>query len=90
MNNSNFIFPQKTLFHPQKYQHLFRFLNKKKPEDKLNLWVKKPFLEGKIRLFLLINKIFLIRSSLIINFYTLTKTTKSNLNMIKSSLLGTI
>ncbi len=90
MNNSIFVFPQKTRFHPQKYQHLFSFLNKKKPEANLDLWVKKCLLEGKITLFLLINKILLAKSNLIINFYTLTKTTKTNLNMIKSSSMRTI
>jgi len=32
MNNSLLFFPQKPYFYPQNYQHLFVFLNKKKPE----------------------------------------------------------
>jgi hypothetical protein len=88
MNNSIFIFPQKAQFHPQRYQHWFSLLNKKKPEDRLDLWVKKWPLPGKVKLFSLINKFLLAKPNLIINFYTLSKTTKTNLNMIKSSSLG--
>ncbi len=88
MNNSFFTFPQNNRFHPQQYQHWFSFLNKKKPEGRLNLWVKKWLLKGKTKLFLLMNKFFSMKSNLVINFYTLSKTTKTNLNMIKSSSLG--
>jgi hypothetical protein len=88
MNNSIFIFPQKAQFHPQRYQHWFHFLNKKKPEARLDLWATKWLLPGKTKLFSLINKFFLMRPNLVINFCTFSKTTKTNLNMIKSSSLG--
>lgn len=89
MNNLKNIFPQNIQFHPQKYQQLIGFINKKKPEADLGLWVKNLFLTGKDKLFLLINKFSLARANLVIYFYTITTTTKTNLNMIKLGSLGT-
>jgi len=88
MDESIFAFPQNRQIYPQKYQQFNRFLNKKKPEASLSLWVKKSLLLGKNKLFLLMNKIVSPESNLVIYFYTLTKTTKTNINMIKSSSTG--
>jgi hypothetical protein len=90
MNNLKIVFPQKGPVYPQKYQHFFQVFNKKKPEVNQELWAKNPLLLGKDKLFLLINKFVSAKLNLIIYFYTLTKTTKSNLNMVKSSSMGKI
>lgn len=90
MNNLKIAFPQTSQIYPQKYQHSLRVLNRKKPEASLYLWVKKLLLSGKNKLFSLIDKALLIELNLVINFYTITITTKTNINMVKSSSLGII
>lgn len=90
MNNLKIAFPQSRQIYPQKYQQFNGLLNKKKPEASLNLWVKKSLLLGKNKLFLLMNKIVSTKSNLVIYFYTITKTTKTNINMIESSSMGII
>jgi hypothetical protein len=89
MNNLKITFPQNRQIYPQEYQHSTLVLNKKKPEASLSLWVKRSLLLGKNKLFLLMNKMVSIQPNLVIYFYTLTKTTKTNINMIKSSSMGT-